>query len=282
MNAIKTIKPMLASKVEDIKVDYARDVFIQPKLDGIRCIITKDGCYTRNGKEIKNVKHIVDSCEQLFERQPHLILDGEIYNHKLKDDFGKIISLARKQTPSERDIKESKHLLQFHWYDIACDGKQELRDRLRRSLFRANFIEYGAVRFVWSTKVNSEDHVQTMHKQFISQGYEGSILRLNGDYEYKRSKNLIKVKDWHDKEGIILDYVEGKGKFEGGLGKFIVIDEDGREVEVPYPSLTLVERKEMFKNIGDYIGKELTFEYFERTPSGAYRFPRAKCIRNYE
>ena len=97
-----------------------------------------------------------------------------------------------------------------------------------------------------------------------------------------RSDNLQKVKDWSDTEITITGYIEGKGKFAGGLGKFLGRDSDDRVVEVPWPTLTIAERRNVFNNIADYIGKQLTFEYFERTPSGAYRFPRAKAMRNYE
>ena len=98
----------------------------------------------------------------------------------------------------------------------------------------------------------------------------------------KRSWTLQKVKEWQDTEMTITWFVEGKGKFENGLGKFVGLDEDLREVEVPWPSLTIEERKEVWKNKESYLGKVLTFEYFERTPAGAYRFPRAKGIRDYE
>ena len=98
----------------------------------------------------------------------------------------------------------------------------------------------------------------------------------------KRSWTLQKVKEWQDTEFTITDYVEGKGKFEGGIGKWLGFDKDGRDVEVPIPSITIAERKELFNNVGDYIGKEATFEYFERTPAGAYRFPRFKAFRDYE
>ena len=64
--------------------------------------------------------------------------------------------------------------------------------------------------------------------------------------------------------------------------KFIGVDSDDRIVEVPWPTLTILDRQGIWHNRQSYIGKKLTFEYFERTPAGAYRFPRAKAVRNYE
>ena len=108
------------------------------------------------------------------------------------------------------------------------------------------------------------------------------MLRTNKPYEQKRSYTLQKVKDWSDTEITITNYIEGRGKFKNGLGKFIGVDSDNRVVEVPWPSLTILDRQGIWHNRQSYIGQKLTFEYFERTPSGAYRFPRAKTIRNYE
>ena len=35
-------KPMLAYPVNDKPIDYSKPVFIQPKLDGVRCVIQLD------------------------------------------------------------------------------------------------------------------------------------------------------------------------------------------------------------------------------------------------
>ena len=137
--------------------------------------------------------------------------------------------------------------------------------------------------FVCDTKVvYSKAELNKYHKQNKANGYEGSMLRQNKPYEQKRSYTLQKVKDWSDTEITITDYIEGRGKFKNGLGKFIGVDSDDRIVEVPWPTLTILDRQGIWHNRQSYIGKKLTFEYFERTPAGAYRFPRAKAVRNYE
>ena len=52
------IKPMLAYKVDKKPVDWSEKVYIQPKLDGVRCLFTKDGAFSRTGNQFMNVKHI--------------------------------------------------------------------------------------------------------------------------------------------------------------------------------------------------------------------------------
>ena len=101
------IKPMLAQKVNTKPIDWTNKVFVQPKLDGIRCIFTKDGAYSRAGNEFKNVAHIKEDLIDFFRKHPDSVLDGELYNHGLKDNFEKIVSLVKKQKPTEQDAREA-------------------------------------------------------------------------------------------------------------------------------------------------------------------------------
>ena len=101
-------KPMLAYPVSDKLVDYhAGTVFMQPKLDGVRCLIQYDNskvtAYSRTGKEWKNIDHILFNLKPFFQLNPKIVLDGELYNHKLKDDFEKIISCCLLYTSDAAD-----------------------------------------------------------------------------------------------------------------------------------------------------------------------------------
>ena len=74
------------------KKEFDKDSFIQPKLDGVRCYISKHGAFSRNHKSFMNVAHILKELKPLLKKFPNLILDGELYNHDYKDNFNKIIS----------------------------------------------------------------------------------------------------------------------------------------------------------------------------------------------
>ena len=67
-----TFKVMLAHPYGNKEFD--EDSVIQPKLDGIRCYITKDGAFSRNHKEFKTVDHIKDAFKPLFKTNPDLWL----------------------------------------------------------------------------------------------------------------------------------------------------------------------------------------------------------------
>ena len=284
---------MLAKEFDPMERRLDIKNFIQPKLDGVRCYITKDGAFSRNHKPFKNCKHITTTLQSFFKDYPDRILDGELYNHKFKNDFNKIISLVKKQKPTQADRFESAMYLQFHCYDqfipdSNIDTHQSLSNfinfqkRSERITAYKEYYKWRSIKTVPTYEVTSDTEIRDYHNEFKDLGYEGSILRYNTPYETKRSNNLMKIKDWSDTEATITGYVEGRGKFANGLGKWLAVDKDGREVEIPWPTLTIENRKQMWQARNEYIGKLLTFEFFERTPAGAYRFPRAKTIRNYE
>ena len=116
--------PMLAKEYGDYadKIDFTNKVFAQPKLDGIRCIATERGLFSRNGKPILGVPHIIEALKPLFDYQPDLILDGELYNHAYRDDFNAIVGTVKKQKPTEEDLEKAR-LIQYHVYDLpSADG----------------------------------------------------------------------------------------------------------------------------------------------------------------
>ena len=281
------IKPMLAYKAGIKPIDFSEQVYIQPKLDGVRCLFTKDGAFSRTGKQFMNVQHIENELQPLFNDYPNLILDGELYNHALKNDFEKIISLVRKQKPNPFERSEAYELVQFHWYDIIDDDNDILfidRCKFINELI-ADYIPHPSVPVlpVVTLPVDSLDKARAIHDANLARGYEGSIIRLNKVYECKRSYNLQKFKDFSDKEATIIDHVEGKGKRAGTLGKFIMRDEAGIEFGCPPgKGFTHADLRVILENINHYIGKTATFTYFERTKANSYRHPLFKCIRNYE
>ena len=123
--------------------------------------------------------------------------------------------------------------------------------------------------------------IKVLHQDFLDKGYEGSIIRLNGEYEQKRSKNLLKVKDFSDSEAKIINWVEGKGKRVGTIGKFIAVDSNGMEFGMPVMD-KFKYLQENFNKMKTWVGRTATFTYFESTKRGSYRHPLFKCLRNYE
>ena len=282
-------KPMLAYPVSSKPIDYTKPVFMQPKLDGVRCLIQAEKlpfdmgyepvAYSRTGKQWLNIEHILQGLKPFFQANPNVILDGELYNHDLKDDFEQIISCVRKTKPTEEHRAQSKELVQFHCYDIV--DEDAVFD------WRADFIgdeleESYCVKHVMTTyNIDSEKQAKDIHQANLNKGYEGSIVRLNDTYQCKRSHSLRKFKDFHDAEATLTSWVEGKGKRVGTIGKFIAVDSDGNEFGMPVMD-NFKKLQTMFKEMQSWVGKEATFTYFERTKAGSYRHPLFKAIRDYE
>ncbi len=285
-------KPMLAYAVSNKPIDYDKPVFIQPKLDGVRCVIQRENlgntgllfdvvAYSRTGKEWKNIDHILKQLKPFFQKYPKVVLDGELYNHDLKDDFEKIISLVRKTKPTAEDRLEAARLTQFHCYDIIDEGL--LFDLRIEFVTQALTLLGDSIHSVDTQSINNEDEAKSAHVVNLANGYEGSILRTNDTYQCKRSHNLRKFKDFSDAEARIIGYELGKGKRKGTLGKFLMQDEEGIQFGCPPgKGYSYKDMTNILENIHDYIGEIATFTYFGRTKANSYRHPSYKCIRNYE
>jgi len=280
------IKPMLAHKLNESKIDWNKPVYIQPKLDGVRCVFTKDGAYSRTGKEFMNIEHIKKGLKDFFKACPWVILDGELYNHDLKNDFEKIISLVRKQKPTKQDRLEASQMMQYHVYDYMHDGNyphENLSYTNRLDNLTCSNMYNESIKYVKTNKVRFYDEAKAFHNLNLKNGYEGSILRTDTLYKHGRSWGLMKFKDFHDAEANIVNYEEGKGKRIGTLGKFIMQDDDGNIFGCPPgKGYNYSDMKCMLENIHKYIGQRATFTYFQRTQAGSYRHPLFKTLRNYE
>jgi len=273
---------MLAYPVSDKTINYDNKISMQPKLDGVRCVIQynegKVTAYSRTGKEWKNIDHILFNLKPWFILNPNVILDGELYNHDLRDDFNKIISLVRKTKPTDQDRLDAAELTQFHCYDIIDETKTfEERNAFIIQAVPRNYC----IHHVKTQAVATESLAKVVHQQNLDNGYEGSILRTNDTYACKRSHNLRKFKDFRDTEATITSWVEGKGKRVGTIGKFMAIDADGNEFGMPVMD-KFKYLQDNFKKMQGYVGKIATFTYFERTKANSYRHPLFKALRNYE
>ena len=288
-------KPMLAYPVSAKPIDYSKPVFIQPKLDGVRCLIQfekgfnpnldpsfddrdKVVAYSRTGKVWKNIDHILRELKPFFQKYPNIVLDGELYNHDFKDDFEQIISMVRKTKPTDEARLKSAENVQFHCYDIIDEDMNfEDRDEFIKQAVPRNHC----VKHVKTIKVHSEEFAKVHHKNRLADGYEGSIVRTNDVYKCGRSWSLRKFKEFHDEEAMLIDWVEGKGKRKGTIGKFKAVDADGVVFGMPVMD-NFAYLQENFEYMKQWLGKTATFTYFEKTKAGSYRHPLFKCIRDYE
>jgi hypothetical protein len=272
--------PMLAATY---KGGLKFPVFSQPKLDGIRALISKAGAFTREMQPHFNVDHILKELAPLFAADPDLILDGELYNHHLKDNFNKICQLVRKQTVTLAQADEINQFVQFHVYDIpSASGNAPFGARAIMMKTVSQYItdSRSPIRFVPTAKVSSQDDLDDLNSQYTSQGYEGQMVRLNAPYEFDtRSKTLLKRKEFDTKEFKLLKVEEGEGNWAGYAKRIEFELEDGRACGGGIRGAR-DEMKALLHNTLYDAPTHVTVRYFKRTPDGMPRFPVAIDFHN--
>ena len=167
-------------------------------------------------------------------------------------------------------------------------GDTLLTERLRtlRAWQGGRFTDTSVLRCVDQIVINDDDHFETWNKISARRGWEGFMLRKNVGYEGKRSKNLVKVKKFHDAEYEVLGWdvdqheVVRDGKSESmTMLSQVWIEHKGHLVKVG-SGFTQEQRLQYMD--GSIVGKTITVQYFEETANQeggiSLRFPTVKII----
>jgi ATP-dependent DNA ligase len=296
-NGTSYIEPMLAQPLKKLTKlpDYASGKWgIQCKFNGNRCIATKNGLFTRKGERYMSVPHIERDLAPFFEDYPNAVLDGELFNNDLRQRLNAISELIRKTKHiSDDDLKKSEELVRFYIYDgYNFRGKSEVLDEETEYYERKNWIDVNVIPEtkycieVKTTIVKSEEEVQFEFQKLLNDKQEGGILRyMDGFYEHKRSKNLVKLKLTDSSEGKITKIIEGIGNFSGLAAKATIVW-DGPDGKTTFNANFINSeqlRQNVLKNQKDWVGKIVTFMYegltgkVPRTPNYA-RIDPENCI----
>ncbi len=266
-------KPMLAQDWDKrkAKVDTDSLLFSQPKLDGIRCVARADGLWTRTGKPITAVPHIREALAPLFERDPDLIFDGELYNHDLRHDFNTITSIVRKVAPSAEEI-ETARVIQYHIYDMPSHdgifGKRHfaLYDLLSWNHWASQGIVIVSTRLCWTAEALDE-----AYGEYMADGYEGQMIRLDNVYENKRSNSLLKRKEFMTAEFPVLAVHRGNGNWNGHVKSATV------QVSPEVTSDATFRGSQDDLVYDEFLAQGpltwATVRFFGYTPDGSLRFP---------
>ena len=271
------ILPMLAKSYDDErhKIDYGTPVYIQPKLDGMRCLaIIKNGFVTllsRDGKIIAHMDHIINDLVGLDDQ----ILDGELYIHGRS--FQENMKLIKKYVPNYTEG------VKYHVYDIVSDSI--LIDRMGKieTLFESNDFKYLVK--VPSNQIYHASDIAAFHSINMSEGYEGSIIR-HGNKPYgvnKRCNSLLKHKDFQDIVATIVDVIPNESNpLHGTPVLNYSLQKLGGKSTATFKAgvkMSHEDREDLLKNKDKYIGKSAEIRFFEWTDGGLPRFPVMVGIR---
>lgn len=267
---------MLADKfdVKYLPADNSK-IFSQPKLDGMRCIATKEGLFSRQGKPILSVPHVVEELAPLFKENPDLILDGELYSHDLNEDFNQIMHLVKKAKPSAEHLAETKKKIQYHVYDFPSHNGtfSERYEELRK----IGYSKFGDACTVVETYQQASDEeslpvLDLWNASYLEKGYEGQIVRIDSSpYENKRSRQLLKRKEFKDEEFTVVSITEGTGNRSGMAGRVTYKTAAGKSFDTNITG-GFEYYKELLREADEYVGGQGTVKFFEYTPDGVPRF----------
>ena len=269
--------PMLAQRYQDRSHNIHFPCYVQPKLNGVRCIYQDGKFISRGGKEYTFLDHLVPYLKKLDIAIP----DGEIYIHGMS--LQQITSLVKK------DCGEATDQLEYWIYDQI--NKNSFEKRIEDIDTRFEILSEGYTEKDWDEcklnyvdtfVVNSEKEIKKYHDEFVQLGFEGVIIRnTDGLYQVDvRSKDLQKYKEFIDEEFEISGGHEGSGP-DAGTVVFECITKDGKPFSAR-PRGTREMRRKWFADIKKMIGKKLTVRYQQLTDDGIPEFPVAVCVRDYE
>lgn len=129
-----------------------------------------------------------------------------------------------------------------------------------------------SIKIVETIKINSEEEVKNYHAKFLSEGYEGTMVRW-GNEGYKvngRSSNLLKFKDFKDESYEVIDVLPSVKNPEQGVVQCKNTKGDTFGCGMKFSHS---QREEILFNKSDYIGKMAEVRFFEYTDDGLPRFP---------
>ena len=281
-NLIPEFKLMLApSKIPDISAIHY-PAFIQPKLDGFRCIYRAGEFWTRGGQPVanKNVKSYLQSVLNVDE----WVLDGELYAHGL--GFNKLASILTKEDapipPSLKFVVYDCISIQ-DWDNEIC--KREYQHRLQdlRKVINGTIADYKKVIDIANDSVQSSREAVEKYKEYLKNGYEGAMIKsVTGLYKWKRvtikSGEMLKIKPFKSVDVIIEGIYDGEGERTGMAGG-VNFTYNGVAVRCG-SGFDLATLKEMAKSPTNFIGKTVEIKYLEETEDGSLRHPVFSRFRN--
>lgn len=254
-NQLGLDRPMLAQQIGKVKnINYSGAV-IQKKLDGHRCLITRqDGeliAYSRQGKRIDAITHIYEALE---DRLPEgVTLDGELYCHGVP--LQTIGSWVKRKQPNTA-------LISFVCYDMISN--ESYRDRWNEINGILQRRPDAVLQLPYREYVSAEETMDYF-KRVREDGFEGLMLRVdNRGYQAGiRSNSLLKIKEFDQAEFEVVGFTQSKT----GWAICQCVTDQGRGFEASAPG-SHAEKMHVWENQDQYIGRRLTIDFAHWTNDG--------------
>jgi len=266
---VSEFKVQLANKYDPNKKYKDEFWAASRKMDGLRCVFKNGKLYTRNGKEVVGFEHIV---EELNTLDQYDLIDGELYSPDIP--FQKIQGYVMR---NKNVVEEDKKKIFYNIFamlkpklttaEMVVDIEKRRQANHRKYL---RFVEYKII-------LNNFEDIKALDKLWVGEGYEGVMLRsILQVYDWKRSNALLKYKSFKEEDLLIVDAVEGSGKYKGMLGAFVCEGKvEGHKVKTECGSgFNDEQRAEFWKNRKKMIGLKAEIKYQNLSDDfSSLRFP---------
>ena len=190
----------------------------------------------------------------------NLCLDGELF--LARGMFSETTSVVKKKEPHD-----GWNIIKYVVFD-APFVKGKLTERLAYIESVLNSIDSPYITMhKQEILVDAEDLDHRM-KEIVKLNGEGLIVRdPNSLYENRRSSSMLKVKEFHDAEAVVIGHVKGTGRISNLMGAIEVKNFDGITFRIG-TGFNDNERAHPPK-----IGSIVTYRYFELSKDKVPRFP---------
>jgi DNA ligase-1 len=280
-SGLRPVYPMLAQTYDPVtnagkKAGIKFPCYVQPKLDGLRCIMYCDkggrvSVQSRTGGQFTTLDHIVSELGPYLAANPGLVLDGELYTDEIP--FETLVGHIKRKKVDPAMLPEIRKI-RYHVYDIIDDNKKTFVERL------AVLASVPLVQQVDTVLVQTPEEVKTKFAEYVAAGYEGIMLRnTTGMYKQNgRSTDLQKYKEFQEAEYTITGFTQGEGRDAGAV--IWTCSTDGNKQFSVRPRGTIEDRRALFIDGAQHIGKQLTVVFQELSEQNVPRFPVGKGIRD--
>ena len=280
MVAVKTTDDkfcMLAKDFADKKAEYP--CYVEPKYDGVRVIAKVNkkkktvDFFFRSGKPVHTLEHLTDEILKIDSKQNEFTLDGEVVSHQ---GFMKCVGDVRRKFI---DPLQKLPTLFYMIFDLIYD--EDKRSYLTRKQELVDLLEPTTLECI--TFIKCTDHVEVLVLKHLwetrDSNIEGVMVKKDTLYQNKRTWDWMKIKDELSVDFPIVDLFEGQGKYKDMLGG-VIVKNPTTNVEIRVGGgYNDAERKHIWENQKDYIGKTAEVKYQYMTPKGSLRHPIYKGIR---
>lgn len=288
--------PQLAKPCKDYidDVDWASGQIVDHKLNGICCVITKKGAFSRKNEQFFAIPHILEELKDVFELFPDAYFHGELFNPKHVTELNKIaelVAVTRKEKDITEDLlKKSRDIIE-HWiYDgYGFLGLEQADTGLDRRTHLESFVKsrkFNYIKCVNWTRVYSREQMEEYAKDYISAGGEGVIIRdPKAPYVHKRTKALLKFKKSESAEFKVISIEEGEANW-AGCAKFAWCELPNGKKDNKFKTNIKGSQdylRGVFRNRESYVGKVIIVEFQEYSPYNTPLIPYTDLlVRDYE